>query len=510
MPDPGSTHSRPVDGEPSGALRACPGCSVPGAPVVLLVLPNLRWGRRDSGVNWTIWPISLCVISAVLEPRYHVEILDANLDDLPLSVVEERVREMRPMVVGISVFCDDFAEAGHATAAAVKAVSVSTPVVMGGSYVTLNPDLATRDGCVDYFVVGEGELVFRELLEWLRGQSDAPPAAGVVQRDEHGSLVGPGPRAPIAPLDQLPFPMYEKIDFQKYASHEDRKSAYMPPLFPYGRVTTSRGCPCHCCFCQVGAINGAGIRYRSAANVLAEVEMLVRDHGIRSLLVDDANFTADRRRAKEIIGGFLERGFNLQWRIMNLAAYTLDAELLDLMMRSGCDHVDLAIESGSQRVLKEIIHKPLSLKHTEELIGLAKGMGFMISANFIIGFPGETWDEIRETVRFAERIDVDYVKFMVAMPLRHTELYETAATQGLLRTDFDFMDMRWGLGEISTDEFSALDTTILRTYEWDRVNFSSPEKIRRVARLMGVDEGAIATMRADTRKSLGRLLQARA
>jgi anaerobic magnesium-protoporphyrin IX monomethyl ester cyclase len=377
---------------------------------------------------------------------------------------------------------------------------------MGGSYVPLNHDVAIKDDNVDYFVVGEGEFVFKAILDYLSGSAEMMPGHGVVYRTADGWVTDCGSKRPIEHLDQLPFPKYEKIDFFKYATKEERNSAYKPPILPYGRITTSRGCPFSCCFCQVEAINGAGIRYRSAASVLDEVEMLIKCYKIKSLLVDDANFTADRKRAKAIIHGFIERQFALQWRIMNLAAYTLDTELLELMLESGCNHIDLAIESGSQRVLSEIIRKPINLSRVESILDVAKKLGFMTSVNFIIGLPGETWEEIRQTIRFAEDINVDYVKIMVAMPLRHTKLYKIAHDRGYLRKDFDFLRMRWGIGEISTEEFTNLDTTILRTYEWDRINFSSAEKIRRVARLMGVDEQTIAKMRVNTRKSLEKML----
>jgi len=476
--------------------------------IVVLILPNIAWSKKNKSVDWTIWPISLCTFAAVLEPEYNVKIIDANIDNLSEEALTQRIQTLQPLAVGISVFCDDYADGGHTAARIVKSINTEVPVVMGGSYVTLNPDVATKDDNIDYFVVGEGEFVFKAILDYLSGSTETLPDCGVIYRTADGLLVDCSNRHAIECLDQLPFPEYGKIDFFKYATKEERNSAFKPPILPYGRITTSRGCPFSCCFCQVEAINGAGIRYRSVANVLNEVEMLIKRYQIKSLLVDDANFTANQKRAKAIIRGFIERQFTLQWRIQSLAAYTLDTELLELMLASGCNHVDLAIESGSQRVLSEIIRKPLNLNRVVSLLDTAKALGFMISANFIIGLPGETWEEIRQTIRFAEAIDVDYVKIMVAMPLRHTKLYEIAHDGGYLRKDFDFFNMRWGVGEISTEEFTNLDTTILRTYEWDRINFSSAEKILRVARVMGVDEETIVKMRVSTRKSLEQLLSA--
>ena len=240
----------------------------------------------------------------------------------------------------------------------------------------------------------------------------------------------------------------------------------------------------------------------SPKNVLSEVEWLISNYHIKALLIDDANFTANKKRAKEIVRGFIDRNFNLKWKVMNLAVFTLDNELLELMAQSNCLYIDLAIESGVPRVLKEIIHKPVDLDHVLRVIQRAKELNFQISANFIIGFPGETWNEIRQTIQFAERVDLDYIKIMVAMPLRHTDLYDMANDGGYLRSDFDFLNMRWGIGEIQTNEFSSIDATILRVYECDRINFSSREKRERAMKLLGINAEELNLLRDKTRKNL--------
>jgi len=361
--------------------------------------------------------------------------------------------------------------------------------------------LAVSDANVDYLVVGEGEYALLDLLKkMLVGeQVDAIDGVVTVRNYDGSSHVN---IAVVEDLDELPHPAYDDIAFEKYCNHEERVSAYMPPAYPYGRVVTSRGCPYSCAFCQVKSICGPGIRYKSVDVVLGEVESMIDNYDIKGLLIDDANFTADLNRAKSILAGFIERGFELKWKAMNLSVVNLDEELIDLIKKSGCDSIDLAIESGSERVLSKLMHKPVKLSRMPQLIRYAQSIGLKISANFIIGSPGETWAEIMQTIKYAEMIDVDYVKLMVCMPLRHTKVYEEAVKGGMLRSDFDFMDLRWGIGEISTNEFTSIELMMLRVYEWDRINFSTSDKIARVANLMGVSRDKIEEIRVSTRKHL--------
>lgn len=469
---------------------------------VALVLPNMAWGGKNNSIDWTIWPVSLCTFSSILEKCYNIKIIDANIDNLSEEAFEGMLRDFSPDVVGISVFCDDFADGGHAAARIAKKINPAVPVIMGGSYVTINHDVAIKDASIDFFVRGEGEHIIKRLIELALGRSEEDAIPGVIYRRPDGSIDPGLPPQPISDLDSIPNPDYTKIDFMKYGMVEGRNSPYAPPAFPYGRITTSRGCPFDCTFCQVAVVNGRGIRYRGIDSVISEIEMLLDVYGVKSVLIDDANFTINKKRSKAMIREFRRRNLKFEWKIMNLSVATLDEELLVLLKESGCNHIDLAIESGVPRVLRDLMRKPLKLDRVKLVIEQAKALEMQISANFIIGMPGETWEEIRQTIKFAEDIDIDYVKIMVAMPLRRTALHDQVVREGLVGEDFDIFNMRWGAGEISTDEFTSLDVSILRAYEWDRINFGSPEKIERVKRLIGADDATIKRIRRATRQNI--------
>jgi len=206
--------------------------------------------------------------------------------------------------------------------------------------------------------------------------------------------------------------------------------------------------------------------------------------------------------AKKVFTLMIKRKLNLKWICPGVALFLLNDEILDLMRDSGCVGVNIAIESGNKRVLKEIVNKPIKdLNAIPRIIENIKSRGIYCLANFIIGFPGETWDEIRETISFAERCGADYVKIFVAVPLYGTMLYKRALEMGALTCGDEGPKVDWRYSQIKSDEWTAKDVSILRAYEWDRINFSK-EKINRTAELWGMPVEELNKIRKETRDKL--------
>jgi len=212
----------------------------------------------------------------------------------------------------------------------------------------------------------------------------------------------------------------------------------------YAPVITSRGCPAHCIYCSSTKFWGNRYRFRSATNVLDELGELIERWGIEEVQFEDDNFTAHRKRAQEIFQGIIDRGYHLRFNFPNgVALWTLDPPLIDLMKKAGCYEMTLAFESGCQEVLRDIVKKPTNLKKAAEICAYIRGSGIRTDAFYIIGFPGETREQIRETFRFAERMKTDIAYFFVANPLPGTELYETACSRDMLRPDFNFENLAY-------------------------------------------------------------------
>jgi radical SAM superfamily enzyme YgiQ (UPF0313 family) len=171
------------------------------------------------------------------------------------------------------------------------------------------------------------------------------------------------------------------------------------------------------------------------------------------------------------------------------------------MVESGCNYIDVAIESGTERVTREIILKPIDFNHAKKIIAYAKKKGIYVAANFIVGFPTETWDEIRQTMAFAEELNVDYAKIFNAIPLRNTEMYDLAMMTDAIIMDTTSKNAKsvWTVGGmIKSDEWSTDDLTILRAYEWDRINFKDPKKLKRTADRMQITIEELNSIRKKT------------
>ncbi len=463
---------------------------------IMFTYPNLKWTEWMERTAWSIHPYNIGLLKAMIEDKYETVFVDAHTDNLSKKQFARRIENEHPDILGISVLTDEYAESGRIAARIAKEVKPDIKTVLGGVYATSCPEQAIQEPSLDFVVDGEGEYVFRDLCEHLLNGKKLP-TKGILFR-KNGSIINTGKADFIDDLDALPFPSYKGIYFMKYATRIQRESIEMPRAIPYAHISTSRGCPFKCCFCEAGFISGKKARLRSLENILNEVEGLIKDYGIKGLIIDDDNWLVNKNRGEKLVREFIDRKYNLKWQPITVALYQLDKEIIPLLKESGMQVAQISFESGVKRVLKEIIHKPLNLEHGIKMVEELKKNEIDTTANFVIGFPGETWDEIRQTLRFSESIDVDYVKINIATPLPNTELYEMAKKGGNLVKDFRFDRHLWSDGWIKTNEFTPQDLKFLRAYEWDRINFATPEKRLKIADMMGVSLERLGEIRRST------------
>lgn len=465
---------------------------------VMLMYPNLRWLECMERTLWILHPYNVGLLAAMLEDKYEVKFVDCTVDNLSQEEFSKIIETEKPDILGISVLTSEYGKAGALAAKIAKDVDKNIKTVFGGVHATSIPAFVIDNPSVDYVVVGEGEYVFRKLCDYLAGEGNMPDAGIVYKKD--GKVINAG-RAPfIEDLDKLPYPAYHLVNFEKYSNRIMREDVGMPRAMPYASTITSRGCPYGCTFCEVETIFGKKPRLRSVENILGEIEYLIRNYGIKCIIFQDDNLIMNKERAKNLFRAMIEKKYNLKWNMPAISLFNLDEELIDLMKESGCQYVSAAAESGCQRVLDELIKKPLKVEHSRKMIQKLKDVGIDLSVNFCIGFPGETWDEIRQTLKFADDIDVDYVKIFIATPLPNTELYRIAKEKGFLVENFHFDQHLWTDGWIKTPDFRPQDLRILRAFEWDRINFSNPEKKKKILKMMDISEERLDEIRKETLK----------
>jgi len=469
---------------------------------LLLTYPNQLWQKFDITTTWVLNPATLCGLAAMVKDIVEIKIVDANYYNLTQEQFETEIRGFQPDYVGISVLTSEYGNTLDIAASIVKGINSSTVVIAGGVHPTIEFMTVIQNPDIDYVCRGEGEYVFRDLLLYLDGKGEIPKEGFVFKKPGGLEIQS---QAIIKDLSTLPWPDFSLIKLEDYLYTEHRKGPQRPPAMPYYRLRVTRGCPFRCSFCQVESINGLKIRTRAPEDVVDEIVFYKEKYGLKALVFDDDNLNGAKAFFKKVLQLMIEREVNLPWQIIAFAVWLLDDEMLDLMAKAGCTQINVAIESGNQRVLKEIVQKPIKLEKIPPLIQKVKEKGIIVLANFIVGFPGEKWDEIRETIRYAENCDADYVKIFIAVPLKNTKMWEMAENLGSFEVDPNEVVVDWRNGQLKTDEWCGKDISVLRTYEWDRINFSTPEKRAKVAEIWGVTEEEMSQIRKETRNALTQL-----
>lgn len=290
-------------------------------------------------------------------------------------------------------------DAAHAVAREVRRRRGNTAAVVVGGPLTVSPEHV--DTSVFHSVVaGEGEYAIRELL------ADFPR----IRRRYNGGR--------IRELDGLPFPARELVSGglggRVFAGGKEHVQGGSTVL------TTSRGCPFDCVYCASPGIWGRKIVYRSPTSVLAEIDEVIRRHGVRQFRLSDDNLTTDRHRV-EVLCEYLSRR-DIAWRA-SIRVWPNDRKLFDTMRRGGCAEVSFGVESGDQDVLHSL-RKKTTVQMNKDAVHNAKAAGLDVRVLFMIGTPGETADTVDRNIEFFEDVkdDCDAIAVTNFVPLPGCEV----------------------------------------------------------------------------------------
>ena len=401
-------------------------------------------------------PLGLAYIAAVLEEAdYSVRIIDAPAMGFTLPRVKDELRRLHPDIVGVTATTSTFNDALSVSVAAKEACPEAV-VAIGGPHVSFLPEQTLKQvPSIDIVGIGEGEQTFLDLVQALDAGKGLEGVRGLAYRD--GGVVRKNPPRPlIDDLDKLPFPARHLLPMGKYLAFGRRIIA--------GGVLTSRGCPFNCIFCSSSLLFGKKFRSRSPENVVKEVEVLHNKYKARDIEFFDDLFTLDRSRAMAICREILDRDLEIRW-VCSSRVDTIDRELLNTLKKAGCAMIYLGVESGSQHVLN-LIRKGTRVEQSVKAIRLAREAGIATIASFVFGIPGETLEEMKQTIRLAKSLNPDYAQFSIATPYPGTQLYCMAKEQGLIVKD-DWSEYTVLKPILATKEFTTndLEKIILDAYK---------------------------------------------
>ena len=375
--------------------------------------------RSDPYVN--LLPTGLCSLHSCLkEAGYHS--LLANFSGWSDADIRQQVQRFQPDIVGISQWTHN-RHASIALAGMIRAMVPGCTVIMGGAHASLSYEEVLCQGSpVDGIVVGEGE---ETLLELVRCVYDGKPwrdIAGVVSRDDPGGLRVAAARPLIRDLDALPFG-------SAWLDDSIGVDLQLQPEF----IITARGCPSACHFCSSPRFWNRKVRFRSPQNIIDEM-ISVRDrYGLIYFSLRDDTFTADRARTIEFCRRMVENRLYLLWNCQSRVT-ALDEELLVWMKRAGCECVQLGVESGSPRMLAAL-GKKITPAQVENASGLIRSTGINLSIYLISDIPGETEEDLKQTIALIRRISPDdgYVSPLAYFP--GTRIFDDAVASGSISPD---------------------------------------------------------------------------
>jgi anaerobic magnesium-protoporphyrin IX monomethyl ester cyclase len=359
--------------------------------------------------------------SYLMKSGIQVSIIDALKNSMSLDALVEQIRREQADAVGITCLTAFYHEVVDLSTRLKRA---GQRVIIGGVHPTFLPHQTLKESGCDYIIAGEGESALLSLVRANFGHKGIP---GVYTLADLPDASSPSGRAEcIEDLDALPFPAWEQMDPRTYpqAPHGTIAKHY-----PIGVVTTTRGCPYTCTFCASPRLCGRKIRFRSPANVVAEIRYLVERFGVREIHFEDDNLTLRRDHVEGICHGIIESRLNISWACPNgVRADRIDESLLRLMKQSGCYYVAFGIESADPGVL-ERAKKQERIETIEEAIGIAAKVGVSSQGFFIFGLPGETPATMKRTIDFARRSRLARAQFLILDVLPGSELwYELQGT----------------------------------------------------------------------------------
>lgn len=410
--------------------------------ILFIIPPYLPFEGYDSKnedfkmPNFTA-PYGILSMISYLKNEHNIKIIDFNY--ILLSVkrhfkrfiinnIEKEINNFKPDFIGISALFDSNFSHLKYIIPAIKQFYPQGKIIVGGGFATSMYNLLLEELPIDIVCYGEGEIPLKKLLE---GKSS--PA--LITKENLDVI----PRSDfIDDLDEIPILDFSYVDIKQYNNRSPLMTGQNKTEM---NIHTSRGCPYNCIFCANGKIHGKRIRYMSIEMVRKTIKHYIDNYNMNVLLIEDDNFLVNKERALKILRMIKE--FNIRVVFPNgLSVSGINDDISKAFKEAGVDVVSLAIESGSEHVLK-IMQKPLKKEQIPKAVNSLKKFGIRVHAFIIIGIPNEFDEHRKETLDMLINLDIDWAYIFIAIPITGSKLYELCEEHGYLTNkDYDNYNTR--------------------------------------------------------------------
>ncbi len=462
-------------------------------------------------LNAKIIPYGVLSITTYLKKNcshnIDIKIIDCNLYDYNdyIELIKNTIRDFKPDIIGLSMNFDN----SYKYLSIMKFIkninydndnirydndninddngNNKVPIVIlgGGSATSLYKEILNSYDYIDAVCYTEGEIPLLQLVnckdngidrKWLienhmsfatkksLGQNIIPKSSFVENLDDVIDI-------DYSLIDMEKYQMIQAFPFLQTNKYKGKKKKQF-------YLITSRGCPYKCVFCATHSFYNNQIRYASIDKVISHVKYLVENYGMNLLTIYDEQLLFNKERAKELFRQLAQ--FNLRIDTPNgLSVAFIDDEMAYLMKKAGFDNAVLAVESGSEYMLKKVIHKPYDIKIVKPLVQTLRKYNLFILAAFVVGIPGETEKYRQETITFIRDIEFDWITINSATPLRGSELYDICIKNG-------YIEKNSRIGELEYE---------MKNYIINAPPHLTPEIVNKTVQLMNLDINFVTNYR---------------
>jgi len=389
----------------------------------------LEKGRIVASADQLYPPLGICYLYAVLkEENYNVDIIDQTAMGFNLDQIFRWVKKVDPDVLGFSTLTASGSGITAAkTAKKVKKWNPNIKIIFGNRHASCNDyRILNKYPQVDACVRDEGEITFIELVKAFEKHLPIRNIRGITYRD-NGKIIRNENRELIKNLDALPFPDRKALKIEYPARFSNLE------LVPEGftSMISSRGCPYHCTFCY--GKRSVGFRTRSVANILEEI-LYLEGEGYKFINFVDDNFTVSKKRVIKMCRLMRKNRVDLDWMCEG-RVNQVSNEMLNEMRRSNCRFLCYGVESANQRIL-DYYRKGITPAQSINAVKKARKARIpFITASFVVGAPGETFKEIYNTLKFAQKLDIDVPVYNLLGTMPGTDIWDEMVEKNILDDD---------------------------------------------------------------------------
>ncbi len=389
----------------------------------------LEKGRIVAGADHFYPPLGICYLSSVLKrENYNVELIDQAAVGFSLEQIVKWVKKRDPDILGFSTLTASGSGISAAkTAIKAKEWNPNIKIVFGNRHATVNDfRILNKYSQIDVCVRDEGEYTFLELVKSFENERSLKDIRGITYRD-NGKIHRNEKSGLIKNLDALPFPDRKALKIEYPASFGSLE------LVPEGftSMVSSRGCPYHCTFCY--GKRSVGFRTRSVENILEEI-LYLESEGYKFINFVDDNFTVSQKRVIKLCQLLRKHNVDMDWMCEGRVNQISD-EMLREMHRTNCRFLCFGVESANQRILD---YYKKDITPTQSILAIKKARKAkipFITGSFVVGAPGESFEEIYNTLKFAQKLDIDVPIYNLLGTMPGTDIWDEMVEKNILDED---------------------------------------------------------------------------